>query len=629
MTTETLPLEKVKRRRVTVLILLIIILVLGAFLRFYKLGAAGFGNQYYAAAVKSMLQSWHNFFFVAFEPGGSVSVDKPPMGFWVQTISAWVLGFSGFSLALPNALAGVASIFVIYKLVCRPFGNWAGLGAALALALMPVAISTERNNTIDGLLVFVLLMAAWAFMQAVRTQKSGWLFLGVTIVGLGFNIKMLQAFLPLPALYAVYFFGIRKKWWKKLFLLAAATILLLAVSLSWAVMVDLTPADERPYVGSSTDNSVMELIIGHNGLSRITGLVGRIRGQLQNRPYTAQYQPAQTPGVQPDQDVQVSVMDFGSPGIWRLFTVPLVDEASWLLPFVLVGMVILIAVLWKRPFTEPQLSLILWTLWLVPEAIYFSFSQGLMHAYYLIMLGPPLAALFAMTGCALWQVIKKHRLVGWVLTILLTAGTFLFQAGILKNTTPTAVWAVGTGLFILVLGISFVIASLKWTQLAPIALFLTLSTLIIAPLFWSVLTTYNPEPNGSLPYTGPAGHNNFSRNQQVNNQQEKVPQVLVNFLIKNTKPGTYLLAMGNAKQAAPFILATDRPVFTFGGFKGSDNIIDAAGLADMVADKELRFVLAANITQKELALWVRENCRPVPAPGVQGPQSLRLLDCAP
>lgn len=634
MTTETLPSQKAKRRRVTVLILLILILALGAFLRFYKLGAAGVGNQYYAAAVKSMLQSWHNFFFVAFEPGGSVSVDKPPLGFWVQCLSAWFLGFSGFSLALPNALAGVASIFVLYKLVSRPFGSWAGLAAGLALAIMPVAISTERNNTIDGLLVFVLLLAAWAFMQAVYSQKSGWLFLGVFLVGLGFNIKMLQAFLPLPAFYAVYFFGIKKKWWKKLLLLSAATMLLLVVSLSWAVIVDLTPAEDRPYVGSSTDNTVMELIIGHNGLSRITGLVGRIRNRLQNRPYNAQYQQAQAADFQPGQDVQISVMDFGSPGTLRLFSAPLVDEASWLLPFVLAGLVILIAVLWKRPFDEKHAVLILWVLWLLPAALYFSYSQGLMHAYYLIMLGPPLAALFAMTGWSLWQVIRRRGALGWALAALLASATVFFQAGVLKGTTPTASIAVGAGVFLLVSGIVLMVTSWKWANLAPIALGLILTATLTAPLLWSAETSFNAEPNDSLPYAGPAGQTNFSGNQQANNQQENIPQALLNLLIKNTKPGSYLLATGNAKQASPFILATDRPVFTFGGFTGSDNIIDAEGLAEMVADGELRFVLAAGITQKELAIWVQENCSPVPAPGpgtagVQNQQNIRLFDCAP
>ena len=230
-----------KRQAILVSALLLLILVLGAFLLFYHLGGSGVGNQYYAAAVKSMLQSSHNFFFVAFEPGGSISVDKPPLGFWVQCLSAYFLGVTGFALALPNAIAGVTSIYLVFLLIRRPFGVWAGLLAALVLALTPVAISAERNNTIDGILMCVLLLAALAIMQSVYTRKVGWLFLGVFLVGLGFNIKMLQAFLPLPAFYAVYFFAARYMWWQKILHLAAASLLLLVVSFSWAVAVDLTP----------------------------------------------------------------------------------------------------------------------------------------------------------------------------------------------------------------------------------------------------------------------------------------------------------------------------------------------------------------------------------------------------
>jgi 4-amino-4-deoxy-L-arabinose transferase-like glycosyltransferase len=268
------PISKIRlflqdRQKLMVMGLLVLVLALGTFLRFYQLVTNDYGNQYYAATVKSMLGSWHNFFFVAFEPGGSLSVDKPPLGFWVQAISAYFLGLSGFSLALPNAIAGVLSIFMVYILVRRPFGAWVGLLAALTLAVMPVAISTERNNTIDGLLAFVLLCAAWAFLESVFTGKLRWLFLGAVIVGLGFNIKMLQAFLPLPAFYALYFFGTKQKWWKKLLNLTLVTLILLTISFSWAIVVDLVPSVNRPYVDSTENNTVMELIFGHNGIERL------------------------------------------------------------------------------------------------------------------------------------------------------------------------------------------------------------------------------------------------------------------------------------------------------------------------------------------------------------------------
>jgi 4-amino-4-deoxy-L-arabinose transferase-like glycosyltransferase len=172
---------------------LALILLLAAAANFYQLQREGFGNLYYAAAIRSMLASWHDFFFVAFDPGGFVTVDKPPLGFWIQAASARLLGFSGFSLLLPEALAGVAAVGVLYVLVRRIFGPAAGLLAALFLALTPISVVTNRNNTIDSLLVLTVLLAAYAVSRAIERGSLRWLLLGAVLVGLGFNIKMLES----------------------------------------------------------------------------------------------------------------------------------------------------------------------------------------------------------------------------------------------------------------------------------------------------------------------------------------------------------------------------------------------------------------------------------------------------
>ena len=250
------------------------IVILAAVLNFYNLEALGYANRYYTAAVESMLQSWHNFFFVAAEPGGAVTVDKPPVGLWLQAISAYFFGVNGFAVMLPQILAGILSVLLLYHLVRRSFGTAAGLIAAFVLAITPVVVATTRNNTMDSVLVFTLLLATWAFIKATETRRLGYLLLGACLVGVGFNIKMLQAYLVLPALYALYVLGSSERLWRKVVNLALASGLLVAVSLSWAIVVDLTPADQRPYIGSSTNNTVMELIIGHNGLNRLWGLFG-------------------------------------------------------------------------------------------------------------------------------------------------------------------------------------------------------------------------------------------------------------------------------------------------------------------------------------------------------------------
>jgi len=194
----------------TALVAVLTVLSLG--LHFYHIGSIGDANAYYTAAVKSMLQSWRNFFFVAAEPGGSVTVDKPPLGFWIEAAFAAVLGVSGFSTSLPNILAGVFAVPLLYSIVRRHGGEGAGLTAALVMTLTPVFVATNRNNTIDGMLAFCLLLAAWAFVKATELGRRRWLFVGAFLVGLGFNIKMLQAYLPLPAFYALYFLGSRDGW---------------------------------------------------------------------------------------------------------------------------------------------------------------------------------------------------------------------------------------------------------------------------------------------------------------------------------------------------------------------------------------------------------------------------------
>lgn len=256
-------------------LLALLLMAASLMLHLVNIGSLGDANAYYTAAVEAMLGSWSNFFFVAAEPGGSVTVDKPPLGLWVEAVFAYFLGVSGFSTTLPNVLAGVLGVGLLYHLVKAHMGELAGVTAALVMTLTPVFLATNRNNTMDGMLVFTLLLAAWAFLKATETGKLRWLLLGAWWVDLGFNIKMLQAFLPLPAFYALYFLGAKTGWFRKILQLGAATVLLAVVSLSWAVVVDGVPAESRPYIGSSGNNTVMGLIFGHNGAARLGNLLGR------------------------------------------------------------------------------------------------------------------------------------------------------------------------------------------------------------------------------------------------------------------------------------------------------------------------------------------------------------------
>jgi 4-amino-4-deoxy-L-arabinose transferase-like glycosyltransferase len=701
-----------------------LIVLLGAALRFYKLGAYSIGNAYYAATVKSMLTSWHNFFFAAYEPGGSVTVDKPPLGFWLQAVSAYVLGLNGFALALPQALAGTLSIPVLYGLVrCQfgrpakqssglaanqPAGLVAGLAAALALATLPVAVSAERNNTIDGVLVLLLLLAAWAFWRAARSGRLAPLLAGAVLVGLGFNVKMLQAFLPLPAFYALYLLGAPLRWGKRLLYLGLATVVLLAVSLSWAVAVDLTPADSRPYIGSSTNNTVLELIVGHNGLKRLNladffegdrapdgggtqpgdgapaGGSAPDDGQgatpLDNPPPLPGGddggRPAGQPGMRPSQGGAPPdgmpadgvppagaagdgaagdgpppggpgnalpdggpagggrSSEVGQPGWLRLFTQPLVGEAGWLLPLALLGLPLVLVVLGRHwPLTVRHLALVLWAGWLLPEVVYFSLNSGLFHAYYLIMLGPPLAALVGATAWALWRLTQRRRWLALGLLLGLAAVTLLVQIVALGDQALYlgAVLALALPLLLGGLALLDLGTARGRLPLARVGLILALLSLVVGPLLWAGLTTLNQNPDVALPRSGPDTTGGGDRvTATLTGEQAE----LLDYLLAHAEPDSYLLAALSSHETSPYILATGRPALTFGGFNGGDDVVTVEQLAAMVEGGELRYVLGGReLTQRkpEIGHWVESNCTTVPVGtgSRSGPgQASTLYDCA-
>lgn len=252
-------------------LILWLILLLAAFLYGYGVWNDHYVNTYYTTAVGSMLQNFHNFFFASLDSAGSVTVDKPPVTFWIQTLSALIFGLHGWSVILPQALGGVGSVLLVYLLVKPTFGRAAARIAALVMATTPVAAAVSRTNNIDALLVFTLLLAAWFLFKGTKSNKMGSLLTAFALIGVGFNEKMLQAYMVLPAFYLFYVLAAKVNWKRKTGVLAASTAILLVVSLSWAVIVDSIPASKRPYIGSSGTNSVLNLAFGYNGVARLTG----------------------------------------------------------------------------------------------------------------------------------------------------------------------------------------------------------------------------------------------------------------------------------------------------------------------------------------------------------------------
>src|SRR5579863_7203148 len=451
------------------------VMLVSIFMNFYQLGQNGFANLYYASAIRSMLDNWRNFFFVAFDPGGFVSIDKPPLGFWLQAASAKVFGFTPFSIFLPQALAGVLSVLLLYHLVRRHFGVVAGLLAALALAISPISVVTNRNNTIDSTLVLVMLLGAWAVMRAAESGKLRWLLLCAVFVGLGFNIKMLEAYLVVPAYGLLYLLAAPKRIWVRVVHLLLAGLLLLTISLSWAVAVDLTPASQRPYVGSSQNNSEISLAIGYNGIQRLLGSIGIGGGGGTTSATTAggsttrSFPPTGAGGGTlpgnfpssgkggiggtggPPQGIgnggsgggggSTGMFNTGNPGLLRLFNEPLGGQIVWLLPLAMLG---ILALVWQRRanFREnrQQQSLVLWGVWLLTMAVFFSVAN-FFHQYYLSTFAPAICALFGIGVVVMWQDYRHSGWRGWLLplALLLTAAE---QIHIIMSNPSWGAWLI-------------------------------------------------------------------------------------------------------------------------------------------------------------------------------------------
>jgi len=629
------------------------ILLLTAFLHFYRLGQEGYANLYYAATVQSMLTSWHNFFFASFDAGGFVTVDKPPLGFWIQAASAALLGFSGWSLLLPQALAGVLSVGLLYHLVQRVFGPVAGLLAALVLAVTPIFVAANRNNTIDSLLVLTLLLAAWAVSRAAEEGRPRWLLLGMFLVGLGFNIKMMQAYMVLPAFYLLYLVAPPLPWWKRLVHLALATVVLLVVSFSWAVIVDLTPPDQRPYVGSSKDNSVMELIVGHNAMSRL--LPGGLRARLQGGPPSPPpgrppNQPPGQPDRQPQQPgrapagrpaasaapggggAQPFANETGESGLLRLFNRQLAGQIAWLLPLAGLG---LLAAAWQTRLRfalhRRHQALLLWGAWLLPQMAFFSFAN-LFHRYYLEMMAPAIAALAGAGVVAMWDDYRRPGWRGWLLPLALVV-TAAVEAIILAPFPDWSRWltplvgglCLGAAGLLTLARLAGGAGKRSWPVVAAVGGVLAL---LIAPTLWACMPVWHGGHSG-LPYAGPDLLEGSFRPTSAPTESR-----LTDFLLANQGETTFLAATIRAADAAPLMLATGEPVMALGGFTGGDPILSVDELAALVTEGTVRFFLMPPPSphQGELMRWVAGHCAPVPPKKWQSPmpgpgRAQRLFDC--
>jgi len=616
-------------------ICLILIVGLAAFLHFYNLSAIGNGNVYYTAAVKSMLQSWRNFFFVAAEPGGSVTVDKPPLGLWIEALSAAIFGANGFAVVLPNILAGLAGIVAMYFIVRKRHGEVAGLIAALVIAITPIAIATQRNNTVDGMLTFSLILVTWAFLKATETGQARYLWLGALLVGVGFNIKMLQAFLPLPAFFALYFLGAKASIGRKILNLAIAGVIILGASFWWVAIVDLTPADQRPFVGSTEDNLMSELIFSHNGLERLLGRGQGIAAIGQTRTSGAQSgrglpgsrngsaSSGRGGGSQMPGGAGYSSSETGEAGWLRFWIAPLSAELSWLLPLAAVGMVVMLLRRPQWPIGPEHRALVAWGGWLVTGWVFFSIA-GHFHAYYLTMLAPPLGAVIGIGAAGLSQQCRQgRRWAGPALTVAV-AVTVAYQAFNARQFQTDPFWLpVSIGL-IVVGAVLLCLPAARRRQTVGMAAIVF--AVMAAPLYWSWMTNQHGQGGRiALSYHGDARGG-------PNNSQSAANPTILSYLEAHMGDTRYLVAVQSALGGADYVLESGRPGLYMGGFAGDTPVVTTDDIARMVAAGELRYILSGGGMgrgQSGISTWVAANCTPVNDLNAGGGRSASILyDCA-
>ena len=196
--------DRVRSRRLLARPELIGLLGLTAVLNLWSLQTNGWANTYYSAAVRSMASSWHNFLFAAMDPSGLMTVDKPPLSLWVQALSVRVFGYHPLSILVPQALMGVVAVGLLYDLVSRRFGRFAGFVGGFALATTPIVVAVSRHNNPDELLLLCSVAALWFMLRAFDTGRTRWLVLSGVAVGLGFETKMGVALMVVPALASAW-----------------------------------------------------------------------------------------------------------------------------------------------------------------------------------------------------------------------------------------------------------------------------------------------------------------------------------------------------------------------------------------------------------------------------------------
>jgi 4-amino-4-deoxy-L-arabinose transferase-like glycosyltransferase len=631
------------------------VLALSVLLNTHRLAQNGYANTFYSAGVKSMLHSWHNFLFVSFDQAGLVTIDKPPLGVWLQATSAQLFGFSPLSLLLPEAIASTIAVAVLYRLLARRLGAGAGLAGALTLAVFPSFVAVSRDNGVDPLLILLMVLACAAALNAIEDGRWRWLVACALLVALAFNTKTLAAYLIVPGIALAYLLCAPGSLRRRAGMLLVAGLIMGMGSFSWIAVVEATSASKRPFVGSSTDNTELGLTFAYNGLGRVEGEKGgpgevpvgegaRLprhhrgagRGGVTGKSVSTARSRSVAPAVLANGRLRNPISFGGPTGPLRLFESRLADQGAWMLPFALVGLLafgLLIlacartgSVEWTR--RDPKLAaLVVLGGWLLAEVTVLSFSKGIVHPYYISALGPGVAAMVGAGAFALTRFAQQRD---WrvVLLVVAVVATVVVQREILDYQHYMR-WLVP----VLFGGVALALAAMTVQRLVAPATALLVCLLLVAPATYA-RTAWLAHVQGTFPAAGPhqaIGSGKFG----INEKAALVDRNLIAY-VRLHGPGTRWAVLTDAAPTAAPMILMGLKAGAMAGYSGIDPALDGPGLARLVVRGWARYVVlggayasrGGNLATKATL----SACREVPAAAWHGPKpspyALVLFDCA-
>lgn len=595
----------------------VVCLAVGAALRFYALDATG-QNLYYAAAVRSMTDSWHNFFFGSFDPSGALMIDKPAPGLWLQVAAVKSFGFHYWALALPQAVAGVLSVGLLYVIVRPRCGSMVAFLAAFALAVMPASVASARNNSVDTLTMFLMLISVAAFLRFVERDRARWLALAAIAAGLAFNTKMFAAFVALPA-FAIVLMARGHRGRADAMKLAAAGLLLLGVSFSWVTAVAVTPTAGRPAVYNGYGNDIWALTLRYNGFNRIVG-------QQPQRRLRA------TGGYTDAPQVELNAASRSAPrGPQRLLTGTMGTQVGWFIPVALLGC-------WSmlRRERTGRLTGIFWASWLAIGLAYFSLAADT-KPQYLEAVAAPVAVCAALGLRFVAGELRRGTAAG--AAFLLAFGGY---SAYLLSADGDDTW--GFALAVLGLAVAGCVATVLprrrvALQGATVGAALTVLALVTGPLSWSTATAVEPATGSAAryPVAGPDDIRRYPPDPggdapSYASAVEHDPAFA--FLEQHTRDTYYLVATERALfgNAARYVVIANRPVLTLDSF--SDQHTAATTLGLLVDSGRLRFLELPALgpwsdAGSELGRWFARTCQDITSPVLRPIGGPHLYQCGP